>query len=92
MDQHLALLGHEVRDRVTGSMGVVTSLSFDLYGCVQAIVTPPSKKDGTQPDAHWYDVKRLEVRSKKPVMPIPDFESTTYREPGGAEKSLPPNQ
>jgi hypothetical protein len=34
----LKLLGTKVRDVVTGFVGIVTSVSFDLYGCVQAVV------------------------------------------------------
>src|SRR5256885_6644880 len=59
--KHLELLGYQVRDVVSGFTGVVTSISFDLYGCVQGLVTPPviekeGKKSG---DSGWFDTKRL---------------------------------
>jgi hypothetical protein len=81
MQQHMKLLGMQVKDAVTGFAGVVSSIGFDLYGCVQAIVTPERKKDGTIGDSMWFDVKRLTVTSKKPVMPVPDFGMT----PAGKE-------
>ena len=74
VDKHMELLGHRVTDVVTGFKGVVSSISFDLYGCIQAVVTPAAGKDGKQEDSRWYDVQRLKVTSKTPVMPVPDFD------------------
>jgi len=37
-NKHLEMLGKEGFDVVTGFDGVITSVSFDLYGCVQAVV------------------------------------------------------
>ncbi len=87
---HLSLLGHRVRDSVTRAEGIVTSISFDLFGCVQAIVNPGLDKDGKQKDSHWFDVNRLEVISKKPVMPVPDFINGAIAEglKGPAEKPI----
>ena len=73
--KHLDLLGLKVEDKVTGLSGVITSISFDLYGCVQAVVRPPIDKDGKIPDCGWYDVGRLKITGKKPVMDVPNFES-----------------
>lgn len=82
---HLALLGLKVKDKVTGNKGVVTSICFDLYGCIQAIVSD-SKGEGK-----WYDVSRLEVKSGKPVMDLPDFEAGYIADgkKGGADKPIP---
>ncbi len=44
--KHLELLGLKCEDRVTGFKGVIISMTFDLYGCVQAIVDPGMNKDG----------------------------------------------
>lgn len=74
MRKHLDLLGHKVRDRVTGFEGVATSVTFDLYGCIQAIVNPGAGKDGKLGEQVWMDVARLEVVSKKPVMAQPQWE------------------
>jgi hypothetical protein len=71
------LLGYPVVDKVTGFTGIVTSVSFDLYGCVQVIVSPPIDKDGKRPEAHWFDEKRLRVTSEERVMPMPCFDSIT---------------
>ena len=38
---HLELLGQKVEDKVTGFRGVVTTISFDLYGCIQAVYFLP---------------------------------------------------
>ncbi len=73
MEKHMKLLGLLVRDLVTGTEGVVTSISFDLYGCVQAIVNPGLDNDGKPKGVLWFDVARLVVTGEKPVMPVPDF-------------------
>lgn len=88
MKKHMELLGYVVSDRVTGFKGVVTTVSFDLYGCVQAVVSPQvvADKPGDLGDAKWFDVKRLLKVSNAPVMELPTFEVV----PGGVAKSLPP--
>lgn len=77
LKSHVELLGHRVRDRVTKMEGTVTSISFDLYGCVQAIINPGKDKDGKLMECVWFDVNRLEVISKVPVMPLPEFPTAT---------------
>jgi len=72
--KHLSLLGLKVKDKVTGYTGVVASIGFDLYGCVQAIVNPGMDKDGKLQDSQWFDVNRLEIKDKTPVMKLPNFE------------------
>lgn len=72
--KHLELLGLRVKDRVTGMEGVVATVGFDLYGCVQAIVNPGMDKDGKLRDSLWFDVIRLEVMDRTPVMKVPNFE------------------
>ena len=72
--ENFKLLGLKVQDRVTGFKGVVDSISFDLYGCIQATVNPGLDKDNKQMDIRWYDVSRLEIKSKNPVMNVPDFD------------------
>ena len=71
MNQFMSLLGMKVVDKVTGFKGVVSSISFDLYGCIQAVVTPPST--GERLKGSWFDVQRLRVTGKKPVMKLPDY-------------------
>jgi len=67
----LELLGLKVRDRITGFTGVASSICFDLYGCIQAIVSPAVDDKGAMPDGKWIDVSRLEVLDAAPVMEIP---------------------
>ena len=71
---YINLLGFKGKDRVTGFEGVITSISFDLYGCVQVILNPGVGVDGKLKDANWFDVVRVEITSKDPVMRAPDFE------------------
>jgi len=72
--EHMNLLGHKCKDRVTGFSGVIASVSFDLYGCIQALVNPGTDKDGKLLEQMWFDVNRLKITSKTPVMEIPNFE------------------
>ncbi len=77
MEKHLKHLGFKVRDKVTGFVGICESISFDLYGCVQAVVRPEvDKKKATEvPEGRWFDEKRLVAISKSPVMEVPTFEN-----------------
>lgn len=50
---YMELLGRHVTDRVTNFQGVVTSVSFDLYGCVQCVVYPYAKDGVKFDEAHW---------------------------------------
>ena len=74
MEKHFGLLGMKVVDQVTGRKGVVVSVSFDLFGCIQAVVQPEVCPDGTDAESAWYDVARLKVTSKNPVMDVPNYE------------------
>ena len=88
MQEHLKLLGFKVRDVVSGFEGVVTSIGFDLYGCVQAIVSPTTDEKGKLDEARWFDTKRLTATSDAPVMPVPSFVVV----PGDAEKPGAPSK
>lgn len=92
----LELLGLKVRDKVTGLIGVVSCISYDLYGCIQAVVSPVADiEKGSVPEGRWFDVARLEVLDPTPVMEIPGGRFTVTRSaspepstdrPGPAEK------
>lgn len=88
--KHIGLLGLKVRDKVTGFEGVVTTVGFELYGCVQAIVHPGLDKDGKTRDSIWFDVSRLTILSDTPVMDVPNFASgpVSRGEQGGDSKPL----
>lgn len=88
--KHLDLLGYKVKDKVSDFEGVVISMSFDLYGCIQADVRPMGLgKDGKLVGGHWMDVARLKVVSKKPLMDIPNFEWGAIAEGKKGPANLP---
>lgn len=73
LEKAVNLLGHRMKDRITGMTGVVTSMCFDLYGCVQAALHPGLDKDGKIAEQHWFDVARLEKVGESRVMTHPAF-------------------
>ena len=76
MQEYLNILGYEVEDLVTKIEGIATSISFDLYGCVQVSVisNDSSVKKADDKWIGWYDFKRLVKKSETPVMDQPTFE------------------
>jgi hypothetical protein len=88
--KHFVLLGVKVEDKVTGFKGVVVCVSFDLYGCIQGLVNPGQYKDGKLMDQLWFDVNRLSVKSREPVMTRPNFVCgpVSRGEKGAAEKPM----
>jgi len=64
-------LGYRVKDRVTGIEGVVTSVCFDLYGCIQCILHPGLNESGEIRDTNWFDLNRMIIISDDPVMESP---------------------
>jgi len=85
---HLKLLGFKAKDKITGLEGTITHVGFDLYGCVQTIINPGLDKDGKPREPLWFDIQRLEILGKKPVMQAPVFDYYLEREvdSGPAEK------
>jgi hypothetical protein len=73
MEKYLELLGFLARDKITGFKGVATSIGFDLYGCVQAVITPSIGADGKIGESLWFDIERLEKIGEQPVMAAPSF-------------------
>jgi len=63
-------------DKVTGFQGIITAVTYYLYGCAQYCLTPKVDNNGKTQDNHWFDEGRLEiigegvsvesVRSEKP--------------------------
>lgn len=86
--KHISLLGLEAQDLVTGFKGIITSISFDLYGCVQAVINRGLNKDGELSSGHWFDVNRLKILKDTPVMDVPNFVSGIQAEgkQGACEK------
>ena len=89
--KHIGLLGMKATDKVTGFKGVVESISFDLYGCIQVVICPPSGDLGKVQDSRWFDISRIKITSKKAVMKVPNFDFGTVAEggKGPAEKPIP---
>ena len=90
IEETIQLLGKRAKDKVSGFEGVISTVSFDLFGCVQCVLSPPAQENGKLEDSRWFDVQRLTVDSKKPVMDVPAFKAIT-REPatyshGAADK------
>jgi hypothetical protein len=92
IDYYLSYLGMKVKDKVTGFSGIVTSISFDLYGCIQALVNP-GLKDGKFKECSWFDISRLKFTGSTPVMRAPNFflsdeTKSKSNDKGPAEKPL----
>jgi len=89
LESVVELLGFPATDKVTGFTGVITSTSFDLYGCVQVIITPAAVSGKERLPGHWYDVNQIEVhRDQKRVINLPQFNTDLVTTPGPAEKPL----
>lgn len=85
INEALSLLGLKAKDRVTGFTGVISSVTFDLYGCVQAILTPAVDSNGKTGESAWFDIKRLQTDER--VMDTPRFSTIKFgNEPGPAER------
>lgn len=85
MKHYLSILGKHVQDRVTGMKGVATTVGFDLYGCVQVIVTPEVTQ-GKYEEGRWFDHKRL-IELGGVAMSPPSFEIVA----GPEAKGIPPS-
>ena len=88
---HLDMLGKAGIDAVSGFSGIVTTISYDLYGCVQAVLTPKAdKKEGIR-DGHWFDIARIKITNEKTVLRVPDFKEGYIAEgrKGAAIKTVP---
>lgn len=70
----MELLGLKVEDKVTKATGIVTSVSYDLYGCIQAIITPAAEIKNRDSINGWYDIKRLNILNDSPVLDLPDWD------------------
>jgi hypothetical protein len=75
MKEYLDWLGYKCRDRVTGYEGVVDSVSFDLYGCVQAGLMPELDDKKEVRPGKWFDIKRLVRLSDARVMSAPEYQT-----------------
>lgn len=88
--EHLNLLGFPCKDKVTGFKGVITTIGFDLYGCIQAIVHPGMDNDGKLGEPIWLDINRLEILANVPVMEQPNFDYGDVAEGKKGPSERPP--
>lgn len=90
IEQHIDLLGREVKDKITDFHGTVTSVSFDLFGCIQAVVTPTVNEKMETREGRWFDVCRLHVFDTRRMVQ-PNFGEGPVAEglKGGYDKPLP---
>ena len=72
IQETIDMLGLRAKDKVTGLSGVVSSVSFDLYGCVCCALSP-GVTEAKLPDSYWFDIHRLEILDGDRVMEVPDF-------------------
>ena len=89
--EYLTLLGTQQVDRVTHFEGMVDSVCFDAYGCVQASLKPTVNQEGKPQEGYWFDIKRLRPGFEKGrrIMDAPLFLLTPVGEEiGAAEKPM----
>ena len=90
VDKHLEWLGLDVKDKVSDFRGIVQSVCFDLFGCIQADVRPKGlDKEGKIQTGWWLDINRLIIVNPKPVMDRPNYKYGDVSEgkQGAADKS-----
>lgn len=79
-------LGDQVRHRVTGFTGIVTTYAKHIAGCDRLWVEPKVGDDGKARDGQWADIDMVDIIKPMAVAVI------TYqrRAPGGVD--LPPSR
>jgi hypothetical protein len=82
-------IGYTVKDVVTGFEGVAVSITFDMAGCIQAVVSPPAGEKGKREDPCYFDVKRLQVTGTTRVLPLPSYMSDTVDGPSERPAEIP---
>lgn len=72
VEREVKILGREVTEGSTKFKGVVTSVCFDLAGCVMGLVQPPvdKGKSGQLPEPRWFDTSRLTVGKQAHPGPV----------------------
>lgn len=70
-------MGMEVRDKVTGFKGIVTSIAKYLSGCDRVLISPPVDKEGKIMDSEHFDITEVEfVANGLYVPPVPKRAAT----------------
>jgi hypothetical protein len=79
-------LGDEVRHRITGFVGIATTLAKHLTGCDRLWVEPKVDDTGKLREGLWVDIDMLEIVRPAVIEPV----VYTRRAPGGVD--LPPTR
>lgn len=78
-------LRDQVKDELTGFAGIITARTEYLNGCLQYCVKPQKlKKDGTMPEAEWFDEQQLDLTKK--------IKATKKKPATGGPQSDQPNE
>lgn len=90
VEQILASMGLPATDKITGFKGVLISISFDVFGCIQGCLKPPVSKEGQDEKGGWFDINRLDFeKPKNRKMDCANFEKIySDFEPPKQEKPL----
>jgi hypothetical protein len=72
VNESIQLLGRYGTDKITKVSGPITSICFDLYGCIQVCIERGLDKDGKRHESFWYDISRIDLEPEKNrVMALP---------------------
>ena len=64
--EYLHWLGGQGQDHLTGMVGWITGITYNLTGCVQIYLDPGAlREDGTPTPGLWVDVDRVELAEDK---------------------------
>lgn len=87
-EKHINLLGYRAKDKITGYWGVIESVYFDLYGCIQVSLRPRMNEKGEVSNGYWFDVTRVEILPQERVVSMPNFYDgyTAEGKKGAADK------
>lgn len=79
-------LGDEVKHKITGFIGIVTTHAKHLSGCDRLWVEPKVGEDGKARDGQWADIDMVEILTPGVIEPV----VYTRAAPGGVD--LPPTR
>ena len=92
-EEVIDLLGRKGKDKITGRTGAISSICFDLYGCIQVTMTPTSVDNKEDVKIiGWLDINRIKILKGKKVMELVSFESnyaSLEEVHGAASKPMP---
>ena len=60
--EYIDWLGREAIEALTGATGTITSISYDLTGCIQAFIDPCRVlESGEKAQGSWFDTDRIRI-------------------------------